>query len=167
MTEQPSDRLGYPVVTVPESVASSPESVIRYLVRQLVEQGRISPEQAARSACRVIAREHQGSTALANGVAVPHSKTDVPGPVGIIGRSVVAIPWESPGGVPVREVCVLLLPVNDPRVSMRALREAVDVLSGQPDDPDAELDRRLAKHEADPANVRTWEQVLERIRRQP
>jgi putative addiction module component (TIGR02574 family) len=32
------------------------------------------------------------------------------------------------------------------------------------DDLTAELDRRLAAHEADPTNVRTWEQVLERIR---
>src|SRR5438034_3345925 len=31
----------------------------------------------------------------------------------------------------------------------------------------AELDRRLAAHEADPTNVRTWEQVLERIRGRP
>ncbi|CAN5233777.1 hypothetical protein BH11PLA2_BH11PLA2_25960 [soil metagenome] len=30
---------------------------------------------------------------------------------------------------------------------------------------DAELDRRLANHEADPGNTRTWEQILERIRR--
>jgi putative addiction module component (TIGR02574 family) len=29
----------------------------------------------------------------------------------------------------------------------------------------AELDRRLAAHEANPGNVRTWEQVLERVRR--
>lgn len=29
----------------------------------------------------------------------------------------------------------------------------------------AELDRRLAAHEADPTNVRTWEQVLERVRK--
>jgi len=29
----------------------------------------------------------------------------------------------------------------------------------------AELDRRLAAHEANPSNVRTWEQVLERVRR--
>jgi putative addiction module component (TIGR02574 family) len=28
-----------------------------------------------------------------------------------------------------------------------------------------ELDRRLALHEADPTSVRTWEQVLERVRR--
>ena len=29
----------------------------------------------------------------------------------------------------------------------------------------AEFDRRLVAHEADPGNVRTWEQVVERIRR--
>ncbi len=36
----------------------------------------------------------------------------------------------------------------------------------EPDDALAEeLDRRLAAHEQDPGNVRTWEQVLERVRR--
>ena len=29
----------------------------------------------------------------------------------------------------------------------------------------AELDRRLAAHEADPTNVRTWDQVSERVRK--
>jgi putative addiction module component (TIGR02574 family) len=29
----------------------------------------------------------------------------------------------------------------------------------------AELDRRLAAHEADPTNVRSWEQVLARVRK--
>jgi putative addiction module component (TIGR02574 family) len=29
----------------------------------------------------------------------------------------------------------------------------------------AELDRRLANHQANPTNVRTWEQVLERVRK--
>jgi putative addiction module component (TIGR02574 family) len=33
------------------------------------------------------------------------------------------------------------------------------------DDLSAELDRRLAAHAADPTNVRTWEQVLERVRK--
>jgi putative addiction module component (TIGR02574 family) len=34
----------------------------------------------------------------------------------------------------------------------------------EPDeDLNAELDRRLAAHEADPTNVRTWEQVLQRV----
>ncbi len=36
----------------------------------------------------------------------------------------------------------------------------------EPDeDLNAELDRRLAAHEADPTNVRTWEQVLQRLRK--
>lgn len=36
----------------------------------------------------------------------------------------------------------------------------------EPDDElAAELDRRLAAHAADPENVRTWQQVLERVRR--
>jgi putative addiction module component (TIGR02574 family) len=30
-----------------------------------------------------------------------------------------------------------------------------------------ELDRRLAAHQSDPTNVRTWEHVLERVRGQP
>jgi putative addiction module component (TIGR02574 family) len=33
------------------------------------------------------------------------------------------------------------------------------------DDLIAELDRRLTVHEANPTNVRTWEQVLERVRK--
>jgi putative addiction module component (TIGR02574 family) len=33
------------------------------------------------------------------------------------------------------------------------------------DDLKTELDHRLAAHEADPTNVRTWEQVMERVRR--
>ncbi len=33
------------------------------------------------------------------------------------------------------------------------------------DDLIAELDRRLAAHEANPTNVRTWEQVLQRLRK--
>jgi putative addiction module component (TIGR02574 family) len=33
------------------------------------------------------------------------------------------------------------------------------------DDLIAELDRRLTAHDADPTNVRTWDQVLQRLRK--
>jgi putative addiction module component (TIGR02574 family) len=33
------------------------------------------------------------------------------------------------------------------------------------DDLKAELDRRLAAYQADPTNVRTWDQIVERVRR--
>jgi len=131
MAERPSDQLGYPVVDVPPGSASSPESVIRFLVGELVRRGTIGADQAERAACRVVTRERQGSTALASGVAVPHSKTDVPRPIGIIGRSAAPIPWESPGGVPVEEICLLLMPVDDPKAHLRTLEEAVRVLSSK------------------------------------
>ena len=33
------------------------------------------------------------------------------------------------------------------------------------DELNAELDRRLAAHEANPSNVRTWEQIRERLKK--
>jgi putative addiction module component (TIGR02574 family) len=33
------------------------------------------------------------------------------------------------------------------------------------EDLNAELDRRLAAHEANPSDVRTWEQIVERLRK--
>jgi putative addiction module component (TIGR02574 family) len=71
----------------------------------------------------------------------------------------------------------------DPTITVRAVREwPVEdrlelvfrlwdqlVEDGWHPEPDedliAELDRRLAAHEADPTNVRTWEQVLQRLRK--
>src|SRR5437870_269940 len=99
--KRPSDHLGYPIVELPESVAFSAESVIRFLIDKLVKQGLINPEHASRAACQVVTREPQGSTALATGIAVPHSKSEVLRPVGIVGRSRAAIPWQSPEDVAV------------------------------------------------------------------
>lgn len=71
----------------------------------------------------------------------------------------------------------------DPKATLQAVREWPvedrlallfllwdDLLADgwQPEPTDeliAELDRRIAAHEADPTNVRTWEQVQERVRR--
>jgi putative addiction module component (TIGR02574 family) len=71
----------------------------------------------------------------------------------------------------------------DPTLTMRAVREwpvedrlelvfrlwdqlVEDGWRPEPtEDLIAELDRRLAAHEADPTNVRTWEQVLQRVRK--
>jgi mannitol/fructose-specific phosphotransferase system IIA component (Ntr-type) len=124
-----ADRLGYPLVELPAEAAASSDSAIRYLIGQLVEWGHVPASHASRAACEVVTRERQGSTTLATGVAVPHSKSDVPEPVGIIGRSSVQIPWESSSAVPVHEVCLLLLPVTKPQEYIRALKEAVAVLS--------------------------------------
>jgi mannitol/fructose-specific phosphotransferase system IIA component (Ntr-type) len=129
MEKHGSDRLGYPVIDLPESIGFSPEQVIRYMVEQLVGQGRISPKHANRAACQIITRESQGATAIGGGAALPHSKSEVPGVVGLIGRSRVPLPWQPQDGVTVREVCLLLLPVDQPSSSLQALQEAVAALS--------------------------------------
>jgi mannitol/fructose-specific phosphotransferase system IIA component (Ntr-type) len=123
---------------------ASPEAVIRFLIGRLVELGQVSPEHAARAACQVVARERQSPTAIGAGAALPHSKSEVPGVVGIVGRSPVPLPWSGADGVPVREACLLLTPVDQPRASMRALQHAVAVLSreGTDAEPGAAPDRR-------------------------
>jgi len=125
MAEHASDDLGYPVTDVPESVASSPDSVIRFLVGELVRHGRVHPEHAERTIRQVVNRERQGSTLLGNGAAMPHSKSEVPSVIGIVGRSRTPLPWHGPDGVPVREVRLLLTPVDQPREAMRALKQTV------------------------------------------
>lgn len=61
-------------------------------------------------------------------------------------------------------------PVEDRLNFLFGLWDQLVAESWQPE-PDAELaaelDRRLDAHAANPTNVRTWEQILERIRRRP
>jgi mannitol/fructose-specific phosphotransferase system IIA component (Ntr-type) len=123
-----SDELGYPVIDVPESDTSSPEEVVRFLVAELVRHGRVSPSHAERAICQVINRERQGSTALGNGVAMPHSKSEVEAVIGIVGRSRTPLPWQGQDRVPVHEVCLMLTPVDKPREALQALERTVAVL---------------------------------------
>ena len=129
MAELARDSLDYPVIDLPNSVAGSPESVILFMIGTLVEQGRLSEDHAARAACQVVRREHQGSTALGRGAALPHAKSEVPGVIGLIGRSPTSLQWQTPDGVPVREACLLLTPAAQPGVGFQALQEAGAVLS--------------------------------------
>lgn len=131
MAEHMSDDLGHRVIDVPESVASSPDTVIRFLVGELVRQGRVTAEHAERAICQVVNREHQGSTALGNGVAMPHSKSEVGCVIGIVGRSRFTLPWQGPDGAPVHEVCLLLTPVDQPQRALQALKHTVTVLKGK------------------------------------
>jgi putative addiction module component (TIGR02574 family) len=50
---------------------------------------------------------------------------------------------------------------------MQRAYEQGNGLPPEPSDDDlmAELERRLAAHQVDPGNVRTWDQILERVRR--
>jgi putative addiction module component (TIGR02574 family) len=66
--------------------------------------------------------------------------------------------WEAVQSWPVEDRLAFAFRLWDQLIEEGLQPEPTDELA-------VELDRRLAAHEADPGNVRTWEQVLERIRR--
>jgi mannitol/fructose-specific phosphotransferase system IIA component (Ntr-type) len=128
-----ADRIGFPVVDLPPSVASSPETTVRFLIGQLVHSGRLRPEDADQVVCQVLHRESLGSTAIGRGFALPHSKSDVVGEVvGIVGQSAVPVTW--PGAVDVehvRVVCLLITPAFEPEASIRALEAVSRQMKGE------------------------------------
>ena len=56
------------------------------------------------------AREQLGSTAVGEGIAIPHARADVPRTIGVFAVSSEGIDWEAPDGIPVRLVVALLSP---------------------------------------------------------
>jgi PTS system nitrogen regulatory IIA component len=126
----PADDLGIPVVDLPPSARASPEAAVHFLVRWLVRSGRLQPGQADRVTCQVLHRESLGSTGIGRGIAVPHALSDAVGQVlGVAGRAAEPLAW--PGAsdsVPVRVVCLLVMPVSAPGASLRALEAAVRLL---------------------------------------
>jgi mannitol/fructose-specific phosphotransferase system IIA component (Ntr-type) len=123
----------YPVVDLPPSVVSSPEAVVRFLVGQLVQSGRLRPENADRVVCQVLHRESVGSTAIGGGFALPHSKSDFVSEVlGVVGRSAVPVQW--PGATddkPVHVICLLVTPAFEPAAALRALENVSRQMRGQ------------------------------------
>lgn len=117
---------GFAVVDVPPSVGPSPEAIVKFLVAQLVETGRLQPGAADRVVCQVLHRESLGSTGIGTGFALPHSKSDMVGEVlGIVGRSATPVHWpDAIDAQPVRVVCLLVTPAAEPGTSLRVL-EAV------------------------------------------
>ena len=71
----PTEEIGFPIVNLPASAASSPDAAIQFLVEHLVESGRLEPEHAARVRSQLLHREALGSTGVGRGIAIPHSKS--------------------------------------------------------------------------------------------
>jgi len=124
----------YPVVRLPTSGEVSLKSTVRFLVQQLVERGQVSPDHAARVECQVLHRESLGSTGVGQGIAIPHTKSEVVEEVvGLIGKSVSGIRWR--GAVDerlVHTVCLLVTPSSKPRESIVALEAILAQLQREP-----------------------------------
>ena len=85
--------LDFPVVNLPGD-ADSDESIVRFLVSELVRTGRIRQEHSESVMLQVLHRESLGSTAIGRGVAIPHTKSNIVDEVvGIVGQCAQPVNW--------------------------------------------------------------------------
>jgi PTS system nitrogen regulatory IIA component len=109
-----------PELIVPELQASDKLGILRELATHI---GRSSPGIPAEEILRVLAeREQLASTALSDGIAIPHGKLDrMPHMVGCLGRARHAVDFGSLDGNPTQLFFVLMAPGNAASAHLKAL----------------------------------------------
>jgi PTS system nitrogen regulatory IIA component len=87
--------------------------VIEELVHRLVELGHLGEEEEKTVLGSILAREKLGSTALGNGIAVPHCRSSLTEKfIGAVGLDLRGIPFDAMDGGPVHGVFLLLAPLD-------------------------------------------------------
>lgn len=78
----------------------------------------------------LFAREKLGSTALGQGVALPHGRLKgLKNPVAVLLRPVEPIPFDAPDSLPVTLIVALLVPAQATNVHLQLLSELAQMLS--------------------------------------
>jgi mannitol/fructose-specific phosphotransferase system IIA component (Ntr-type) len=89
------------------------EGAIEELVHHLVELGHVAEGEEQGLVKSILAREQLGSTALGNGIAVPHCRTSLTEKfIGILGLDPRGIPFAAVDGDPVQGVFLVLAPLD-------------------------------------------------------
>lgn len=98
------------------------EEVIQELLGLLVSSGEINKKHKAKIFEVLMAREALGSTAIGQGIAIPHGKTDcVEKLVGCLGVSKKGIDFDSLDGEPAYIFFLLVAPVDSAGPHLKAL----------------------------------------------
>jgi mannitol/fructose-specific phosphotransferase system IIA component (Ntr-type) len=130
--EQVAEELGFPVVVLPIDAAHSMESAISFLVDCLIEGGYLQKKSADEIVSSVLKRELLGTTAIGEGVAIPHSTCSVMQmALGIFARCACPVPWQTPDGKQIETICLILCPVDRPVDYMRALEKVKRAMTAQ------------------------------------
>ena len=118
-----------PEVDVPREVATSPESVVRFLAGELAATCGIPAGQLDQVVGEVMRRETLGTTGIGRGVALPHARSAAVARLGVVlGRLPTPLDWHAIDAQPVRLVCLLLSPLSDPANHLRRLENLVRTL---------------------------------------
>ena len=106
---------------LPDLKATGRDEAIAELCRTVAEQEpSLNHDELVEA---VLARERQMSTAVLDGLAVPHARIDqLPRPIIVFGRSKSGIDWNAADGVPARYIYLVLTPSDDPDVQLHILR---------------------------------------------
>lgn len=109
-----------PELIIGQLTATSKPAVLAELASRLAEN---EPGLDAEALRKVLEeRELLASTAIGDGIAIPHGKMDVIGHlVGTLGRSVEGIEFESIDGKPTHLVFMLVAPASSTGVHLKAL----------------------------------------------
>ncbi len=85
--------------------------VIRELMKGLAEKEGLGEVEASRIEAEILDRENLTSTAIGNGVAIPHARVESVNHVQVVlGRSAEGLEWDAPDGKPVHLVFQFISP---------------------------------------------------------
>jgi PTS system nitrogen regulatory IIA component len=102
--------------------STSKEEVIRELIEALVSAGEVSRQNRQKLIEALMAREELGSTAIGQGVGIPHAKSDcVDKLVAAFGLSSKGVDFDSLDGEPVYILFLLLAPQDSAGPHLKAL----------------------------------------------
>lgn len=102
--------------------ASTRDEAIEQLITSLADAGAISKRMVKEAVAAVLAREHQATTGIGRGIALPHAKIkSIKKVVGTIGRSSKGIDFNALDSKPVYVVILLLSNPDDPDEHLQAM----------------------------------------------
>lgn len=108
--------------TTTELKSSDKESIIKELVNLLINAGEIDSRNRKKTMDILMARESLGSTAIGQGIGIPHGKSDCVGKlVAAFGLSRGGVDFDSLDGEPVHIFFLLIAPQDTTGPHLKAL----------------------------------------------
>lgn len=118
--------------TIPELQSRDRDGVIAELVSALVTAGRLPADSGAEITKAVIKREHEASTGMGKGVAVPHVKHGaVKDVLAVVGQSSVGVDFAALDEQPVYAVILLISPLKNPDRHLQAMENVFKHLQNE------------------------------------
>ena len=119
-----------PAQIIAEMLAANRWEAIDELINNLVETGKIKPDNRDQIAAVVKKRETSMSTGIGFGIAIPHASSDrLDEVVAAFGRSTSGIEFDALDNAPVKFVVLFIVPKNQFQTHLRTLASIAKFLN--------------------------------------